>query len=123
MNTRLVVTAFTACFLFGQPGFAQEESLPVIGSVTARMPYGGRIYNIYPMASNVKVPPEQWQFRYLPLFIPEVDKGGALVIENQRNGDEWRVSVRFWLDNSPARAAGFKAVKAAYSDVAPRLLE
>ena len=123
MNSRCAAAIVTVYALFGQPCFAQEESLPVVGSVTARMPYGERIYNVYPMASNVKVSPEQWQFRYLPLFLPEVDKTGALVIDSQPNGDGWVVSVRFWLDNSPARAAGFKAVKAAYPSVAPRLLE
>jgi hypothetical protein len=125
MNTkRLRAVIFLAvCCLFGYRGVAQEENVLMVGNVTARMRYGDRIYNVFPMASNLKVPYEQWQFRYLPLVIPEADGTGALVIDGPQIGDAWGASVRLWFDNSLARAEGFRAVRAGYPTEAPRFQE
>ena len=82
--TRLWVPLAFWCILCAFRSLAQEESLTVVGTVTARMQYGDRYYNVHPMASNLKVPPEQWQFRYLPLFLPEVDRDGKLALAKQQ---------------------------------------
>jgi hypothetical protein len=119
--TRLLASLMIWCALVTPQSFAQEESLIVEGSVTARFQYGDRLVNVHPMASNLKVPPELWQFRYLPLFLPEVDKEGKLVLDKQQADGGWGVSVRFWFDNTAARAAAFKAIKAGYPVEAVRI--
>jgi hypothetical protein len=76
------------------------------------------------MASNIKAPARQWQFRYLPLMHPEVDKKtGALRIDNRKVGDGWVVSVAIWFDNRLVRAAAFKATKVAFPAEASELQE
>ncbi|MCA9042491.1 MAG: hypothetical protein KDA65_19205, partial [Planctomycetaceae bacterium] len=109
------------CFYCEFCSAQSEESLPIVGSVIAKMKYGDRLNNIYPMSSNVKLPAEQWQFRYLPLLVPEVDGVGGLNISVQTIDNSSVVSLAIWLDNDRARASAFDALKDVYPSESSRL--
>jgi hypothetical protein len=99
---------------------AQDEDVTLTGTVTARMRLGDRFQDIHPMQTNLKRPPEQWQFRYSPLMVPETSNG-HLMVQKVQVGSRWEVSIRIWFDNSNAHTAAIEAVQRSYPDEAARI--
>ncbi|MEH2045582.1 GTPase [Nostoc sp.] len=54
--------------------------------------------------------PQTWQFRYDPLFIPEISNNQLLVKSEQWNESSWRTSLTIQLDNDEAGKLAHQAV-------------
>jgi hypothetical protein len=111
---RVGLVLLIVCGITVPNSLAQDVDLPITSTQTAQMRFGDRPVPIHPLASNVKIPATQWQFRYKLLLVPEVDREGKLVVAKSGGGNQFKVSVRIWLDNPKARELARKAVMRGY---------
>jgi hypothetical protein len=77
--------------------------------------YGDDVQEIWGALSNTNTSPLQWQFRYAPLFVPEVDVSGKIntnlvTLPNSHV----IVQVPIVLDNDKARALALAALSQIY---------
>ncbi|WP_445634248.1 Small GTP-binding protein [Nostoc sp. DSM 114161] len=65
---------------------------------------------IWEATKNRPDSPKTWQFRYDPLFIPEISNNQLLVKSEQWNESFWRTSLTIQLDNDEAGKLAHQAV-------------
>lgn len=77
--------------------------------------YGTKPLRIWESVRN-KDKPRLWQFRYDPLFIPEVKENSQLAVESKPFGGvgHWRTSLTIFLDAAEARKLAHVAVSGTY---------
>jgi hypothetical protein len=68
--------------------------------------YGSQALSIWASLNN-RDEARVWQFRYEPLFAPEVNKDSQLDIETKAFGSKWRTSLTINLDSQAARAQAY----------------
>jgi hypothetical protein len=105
------------------PVLAQRDSLVINPNNVTTVQYGASIREVWAALGNAGRSTNEWQFRYGPLFIPEVDKSGKLV-HTQRTHPDGRITIQIpiILDNPKARTAAFEAVKAVYKERSKELV-
>jgi hypothetical protein len=77
-----------------------------------------RIWESIRNKSNARL----WQFRYDPLFVPEVRENSQLAVESKPfGGGRWRTSLTVFLDAAEARQAAYVALTGTYPKEAPEI--
>ena len=78
----------------------------------AAFKYGETLYRIYAGLRNDTVGrhPRQWQFRYEPLFLPQVDQFGKLAITITDMGRQWQVQLPISLYTAETDRLAYKSV-------------
>lgn len=120
MIGRLAAFATILCILAGV--VVAQEDLPLGGTAVAHLEVGNVRRAIHPMATNIKAPPEERQFRYLPLLLPETHNGKLDLLKEQI-GNIWLLSFPIQFDNRQARSAAVQAIRATYPSDASKIQE
>ncbi|MCJ8164596.1 hypothetical protein MKJ04_07030 [Pontibacter sp. E15-1] len=92
----------------------QNELIDIVvtSSELGAFEYGNKMYKFWELLNNVKKNPREWQFRYNPLFIPEVKEDYQIAIESKpigKNGT-WRTAFTIYLDTPDARRTAYMTV-------------
>jgi hypothetical protein len=117
-STIAIVTFFGAAF----PCASQQDDLVISSNAVGSFRYGESVQRIWPSLGNKSTDPTVWQFRYDPLFLPEVDTSGALVFTETGLPDKAvKIQVPIDLDNGKAQKLAFEQVKMIYPDVVQKL--
>jgi hypothetical protein len=87
---------------------AQPADLGIDPKNIASFKYGDNVQEIWAALANGARPSNQWQFRYEPLFVPEVNNDGTIIYSTftQSNG-HILLQVPIVLDNDKARSLAF----------------
>src|SRR5260370_26019092 len=105
--------AATAIFLLtmlpATPALAQRDNLAIDPKNVTTLQYGGIIREIWPSLGNRSSDkPREWQFRYEPLFVPQVDGAGTLVVHTRAQPNaRVLLQIPILLDDPKARRAAF----------------
>ncbi|MEH2065352.1 MAG: GTPase domain-containing protein [Nostoc sp.] len=76
---------------------------------------------IWEATNNRPDSPQTWQFRYDPLFIPEISNNQLLVKSEQWNESSWRTSLTILLDTDQSRKLAYQAVCNLYPEQARKI--
>ncbi|MBE9224870.1 GTPase domain-containing protein [Phormidium sp. LEGE 05292] len=76
---------------------------------------------IWEATNNKPDSPQNWQFRYDPLFIPEISNNQLLVKSEQWQGHSWRTSLTILLDNEEARKLAYQSICKRYPEQAQKI--
>ncbi len=80
-----------------------------------------QIKRIWKATNNRFDSPQTWQFRYDPLFTPEVENNQLLVRSMQVNESCWRTSLTMLLDSQEARNLAYQTVCKSHPDQAAKI--
>ncbi len=87
----------------------------------ASFDFNNQTKRIWEATNNRPDSPQTWQFRYDPLFVPEISNNQLLVKSEQWNEGSWRTSLTILLDNSKARELAYQTVYNLYSQQAKKI--
>ena len=76
---------------------------------------------IWAATNNRPDSPQTWQFRYDPLFIPEISSNNELLVKTEEWNGIWRTSLTILLDNSEARKVAYQVICNVYSENALKI--
>ena len=76
-------------------------------------PYTKRIWE---STRNHPGHPSSWQFRYDPIFVPEVSESGELNLIKRKIVSGWRVFLTIYLDDTKAQDLAYSSLKEVYKD-------
>jgi hypothetical protein len=119
--------AYRAAFCFmlfaGYPGTSFGlEDLSISSTAVSNFEYNGSTRRIFPSLRNNSDLPSQWQFRYDPLYLPEVDKDGTIqVIKTLLPDNSVRIQVPILIDDKKARDLAFRQLKLAFKEQSEKL--
>ncbi len=101
-------------------GIAAQEVTPT-GTAVANFDIGNHRFGIFPVLANATSPVEQWQFRYEPLLLPEVDTTGQLALVPTHAGDGWTVTLRLHIGDPVANRLAYQSLIGAYPNSAGKI--
>lgn len=106
----------------GQPEGQTEDEFVVAPESIGAFRYGDHDHRIWESLRNSKTESARlWQFRYDPLFFPEVRADGSLKFTTARLQRGMRVQLKIFLDSNGARDTAFNALGKSYPDKAGEL--
>ena len=114
---------FTFVILAGSLGVGQVDAPP--GAAIGSVPLGQVNLPLYEATRNTGRPPEQWQFRYTPAFVPEVGEKGRIVATNPMrlpNG-KYEIAVDLLMGNRDLDELAYEEVKKLKRDKADQILK
>jgi hypothetical protein len=112
----LAATAVSLQFVVPLAAMAQEEDLVFSSNIVSSFKYGENLQRIWSSLRNKTSSVNEWQFRYDPLFIPEVNEEGKLVVsEIDLPNNSFKLLVPIDLDSNKARDLAFSQLKLVYS--------
>ncbi|GAX43618.1 small GTP-binding protein [Tolypothrix sp. NIES-4075] len=76
---------------------------------------------IWAATNNRPDSPQTWQFRYDPLFIPEISTNNELLVKTEQWNGVWRTSLTILLDNSEARKVAYQVICNVYLENALKI--
>jgi len=98
------------------PGPASNPTNPFLFDISSSeigsFPFGDKALRIWASTRNAS-DARQWQFRYDPLFAPEITAASklALATRSLNSGAEWRTSLTIYVDTPDARAHALAVLK------------
>ncbi len=113
-TTMAFVRATLAALLISSASWGQTGDFVLTPTNVAAFEYGDHTHRIWASLRNPTDQPTVWQFRFEPLFMPEINAEGEITIKVLPLGQLWRVQLPIILDNSRSRALAARSVKDAY---------
>lgn len=94
----------------------QMDEFVLSTNAVANLAIGKNRWEILPAVHNEKHEPSRFQFRYDPLFIPEVAQDGRLAVCYDDKTGFPVVGIRVYIDTEDAQRNAFEQLKVAYSE-------
>ena len=114
------------CLLLGcliSTGRITAQEVTPTGTAVANFYIGSHLFGIFPVLTNGTSPVEQWQFRYEPLLLPEMDAQGRLAVVVGQDGDEWTATLVLHLGSPEANRLAYQNLMKAYPNSAGKITE
>lgn len=122
MRMSLIAVALISCAYPVLSHAESAEDFSFSSTNVTSFSYGDKIQRVWASLRNNPSTPAQWQFGYDPLFLPETDAQGSLVIKETELPDHSvRLQFAIDLDDAKARKLAYDQVVSAYPDQSDKI--
>jgi hypothetical protein len=104
-------------------GTMRAQEVTPTGTSVANFDIGNRRFGIFPVLANATSPVEQWQFRYEPLLLPEMDALGQLAIVAGQNGAKWTTAITVHIGDAEPNRLAYQSLIKAYPNTGGKIID